>query len=163
MSCRLFVLIAVSGLAVCGCRTEATVAMRQPIEMGPFTFVVERAYDDATASESRCGAIVVDLRLMDADGAKVHFDDFLNDMTEPALIVHPATSIVDRAGHRYTGWVRRVSGRDQWRATFPLSYEDNLLSEAKCSASRRAVDFSLTIRNPESRRGQRSRISIALG
>lgn len=162
MSRRPFVLVTVIGLAMCGCRTE-TGRMHQPIEMGPFTFVVERAYQDATASESRCGTIVVDLRLMDADGAKVHFDDFLNDMTEPALIVHPATAIVDRAGHRYTGWVSRVAGRDQWHATFPLSYEENLLSEAKCSESGHPADFSLTIRNPDSRRGQQSRVSMALG
>ena len=140
---------------------DTTKAMHDPIEMGPFTFAIERAYDE---SSSPCGAIVVDLRLQQSDGAKVHFDDFLNDNTGRALILHPAMELVGADGRRYLGWVTRVSGREEWSAEFQLVNDDGWSEGAeRCAASSHSSDFRLTIRNPDPRSGQPARVSMPLG
>lgn len=155
--------VVIVAMLLAGCRVESHRNLRQPIEMGPFTFMVERAYEDASASDDRCSTIVVAVRLHASERAKVHFDDFLNDNTSPKMILHPAAELVDREGHRYLGWARRVNGREDWQVSFPLSYEETPLSSATCAATRSPADFLLTINNPDARHGQPSRVSVALG
>ena len=132
------------------------------IEMGPFTFTVDRAYENRWATDDHCGAIVVALTLASSSHAKVHFDDFLNDSTTPKMMLHPAAELIDRDGHRYIGWTTRVAGREAWQTTFPLSYEETLVSDPTCAASQNPADFRLAITNPDVRRGQPRQVLVAL-
>ncbi len=139
-----------------------TARVGEPIDMGPFTFIVQRAYEDRWATEDRCGAIVLSLKLTASEHAKVHFDDFLNDNTTPKMVLHPAAELRDRAGHRYIGWATRVEGRADWQVVFPLSYEETIMSDPTCAATKAPADFQLAIANPDVRSGQPRQVVVAL-
>lgn len=153
--------VALVAVLLAACTHNARVG--EPIEMGPFTFVVQRAYEDRWATEDRCSAIVISLTLTASNHAKVHFDDFLNDSATPKMILHPIAELVDRDGNRYIGWATRVAGRRDWQMVFPLSFEKTIMSDPTCAASRNPADFRVSIRNPDVRSGQPRQVSVALG
>ena len=147
-------------VAISGCRLETERAMHETIAMGPFTFVVEGARKEP---RSPCDAIIVDLRLQESSGAKVHFDEFLNDTASRKMISFPNVAIVDRRGHRFTGWVSRVSGRESWRAEFHPDEGKPWADRPTVCGSWSPPDFRLTINNPDRRKGQSLRVRVPLG
>jgi hypothetical protein len=154
------------GLFLCACTPETEYKMGQPIEMGPFTFVIEHAYERLSAfpnGDPRM-EIFVDLRLDAAVGAKVKLDEFLNDTAgERGMIIHPHVEIRDKDGQSFMGWVRRVSGRQLWRAEFALVDDAEGVASAPRYLHRRASDFRLVIDNPDRRSGQSKRAAVMLG
>lgn len=149
-----------------GCGQEAEYKMGQSIEMGPFAFVVENAYERVSTFSGGDPKIeiVVDLRLDVATGAKVKFDDFLNDTADRSrMIIHPKVEIRDRDGHAFIGMVQRVSGREEWRALFLLIDDVGGTPTARKYLDRRAGDFRLIITNPDRRERQPARAAVALG
>ena len=153
-------------LLLCGCSQEAEYKVGQTIEMGPFAFVVEDAYERVSSyntGEPKI-EIFVDLRLDAATGAKVKFDEFLNDTAAPrGMIIYPNMEIWDRDGRKFQGMVHRVSGRERWQAEFPLVDDDGGPSTARQYVNRRAADFRLIIKNPDRREGQPGRVTVVLG
>jgi hypothetical protein len=153
-------------LFLCACTPETEYKMGEPIEMGPFTFVVEDAYEKLAAfpnGDPRM-EIFVDLRLDAAAGAKVKLDEFLNDTAgDRGMIIHPHVEIRDKDGQSFMGWVRRISGRQLWRAEFPLVDDAGGVDSAQHYLDRRASDFRLVIDNPDRRSGQSSRAAVMLG
>jgi hypothetical protein len=138
----------------------------QTIEMGPFVFVVEDAYERVSSyntGEPKID-ILVDLRLDAATGAKIKFDEFLNDTAPPrGMIIYPNMEIWDGDGRKFQGMVHRVSGREHWQAEFPLVDDDGGPSTARQYVNRRAADFRLIIKNPDKREGQPGRVAVVLG
>jgi hypothetical protein len=153
-------------LVLCACTPETEYEMGEPIEMGPFTFVIEQAYERLSAfpnGDPRM-EILVDLRLDAAAGAKVKLDEFLNDTAgDRGMIIHPHVEIRDKDGQSFMGWVRRLSGRQLWRAEFPLVDDAGGVESASLYLHRRAGDFRLVIDNPDRRSGQSSRAAVMLG
>jgi hypothetical protein len=151
-------------LLLCGCSQETEYKVGQTIEMGPFAFVIEDAYERVSSYNTGDPKIeiLVDLRLDAATGAKVKFDEFLNDTAgQRGMIIYPHMEIRDQDGRKFLGMVHRVSGRERWQAEFPLV--DDGPSTARQYVNRRAADFRLIIKNPDRREGQPSRVKIALG
>lgn len=153
-------------LLACGCSQETEYKVGQTIVMGPFAFVVEKAYERVSSYNTGDPKIeiLVDLRLDAATGAKVKFDEFLNDTAAPrGMIIYPHMEIRDKDGRKFLGMVHRVSGRKHWQAEFLLVDDDGGPSTARQYVNRRAADFRLIIKNPDRREGQPSRVKIALG
>ncbi len=150
---------------VCACSQEAEYKIGQTIEMGPFAFVVEDAYEQLSSFSGGDPKIeiFVDLRLDAANGAKVKFDDFLNDTVERRMIIHPSLEIRDQRGRKFLGLVNRVSGRERWRAEFLLVDDLGGTESAQKYLDLRAADFRLIIKNPDRREGQPSRAAVTLG
>ena len=153
-------------LLVGGCSQETEYKVGQTIEMGPFAFVVEDAYERVSSFNTGDPKIeiLVDLRLDAATGAKVKFDEFLNDTAgDRGMIIYPNMEIRDGDGRTFLGMVRRVSGRERWQAEFLLVDDDGGPSTARHYVNRRAADFRLLIKNPDRREGQPGRVVVALG
>ena len=147
------------------CSRETEYKIGQTIEMGPFAFVVEEAYERLSSFSGGDPKmeILVELRLVAAAGAKVKFDEFLNDTAgQRRMIIYPHVEIRDKDGHKFLGWVSRISGRDYWRAAFSL-VDDVGVESARQYLDRRAADFYLLIDNPDRRPGQPSRVAVTLG
>lgn len=154
------VALVTAGLAPAGCGTaETEFAMGDWIELGPFTFTVERASDrlqPATSGRPRVRVVSVHLRV-DSDrsaAAKIKFDDFLNDMVDRGMVAFPAAKLVDREGHEFDGLVRRVSGRTRWRIDFDLLVPRLGMRSSESFVDLRAADLRLHIRNLDHRSGQ---------
>ena len=166
MARRLGLISWLLALLLYGCSQETEYKVGQTIEMGPFAFVVEEAYERVSSfntGEPKI-EIFVDLRLDAATGAKVKFDEFLNDTAAPrGMIIYPNMEIWDKDGHKFMGMVRRISGRERWQAEFLLVDDDGGTSTARQYVNRRAADFRLIIKNPDRREGQPGRVAVALG
>lgn len=153
-------------LLVWGCGQETEYKLGQTIKMGPFAFVVEDAYERVSSFNTGDPKIeiLVDLRLDAATGAKVKFDEFLNDTAaDHGMIIYPHMEIRDKDGRTFLGMVRRISGRERWQAEFLLVDDVGGTSTARQYVDRRAADFRLIIENPDRREGQPGRVVIALG
>jgi len=153
-------------LLLCGCSQETEYKVGQTIEMGPFAFVVEHAHKRVSSFNTGDPKIeiLVDLRLDAATGAKVKFDEFLNDTAgQRGMIIYPHMEIWDRDGRKFLGMVRRISGREHWRAEFLLVDDVGGPGTARQYVNHRAADFRLIIKNPDRREGQPGRVAVALG
>lgn len=168
---RLLVTLFVFILWACSQPTEYQ--MGQAVEMGPFAFTVESASEKKPSFSKSRGdkarryykTILVDFELDPgrSSGAKVKFDDFLNDTAgETGMFVKPLVKIVDREGRKFDGLVYRVSGREHWRAEFALVVPRRGTKSAQDYLDRQVSDFRLLIENPDRREGQPRQVSIRL-
>jgi hypothetical protein len=152
-------------------RTEER-ALREAISMGPWTFDVERA---SASTDVRGGGkwrrIRVHLRLHNhREQHEPAFDAFLNGGGRGDYIVFPRFDLRDAEGTRFETLLlsaSRGSSSEQWTADFVLVPADapamaNSSELAQPFLDRDPEDFRLVIRNPDRRRGQPGRVSIAL-
>ncbi len=158
--------------------------MGQAIEMGPFTFKVEKATaftDDQTYDDARRVVQVIFKLLEQESNSKADFGYFLSDRGDGqgrpsfTMFTHPHVTIEDDHGHSFNTdvrndkHVRRDTG--SWYADFYLYLWSNWVSDAveeKEQAFGRAHlemqpgDFRLTITNPDPEEGQPRAVSIQL-
>lgn len=149
------------------CSQATEYQMGQAIEMGPFTFSVERASEKMSSLSKgpRSKTILVDFELDPerSSGAKVKFDDFLNNTAgETGMFIKPLVKVVDHEGQEFLGLLYRVSGRKRWRAEFMLVVPRRGTKSAQDYLDRPMSDFRLLIENPGRRDGQPRRVSLRL-
>ena len=159
-------------IAACGVAEE--IAMRQPIEMGPWKFEVSRA-DDRT--ESRGGQqlkiVTVELKLHNYEQRHSKpFDEFLNGRTPGAMMSFPHLRLEDARSTSFDGLLIPVSGgslrSQEWRAEFvlvPSSATDPMADPAGQAAKyldTRVSDLKLILDNPDRQAGQPGRVLVPL-
>jgi len=156
-----------------GCAAAAEdVAMRQPIQMGPWTFEVQSATE---RNESRGGRQVmivsIDLKLHNyMERHEQPFDDFLNGHTAGSIMSFPHIELEDPSGVQFDGWLVPLSGgslrSEGWRAEFPLAPSSapggNTADLVAKYLDTRLSDLRIVIDNPDRRGGQPARVSVRL-
>ncbi len=159
-------------LSALACSGGKEYQKREPIEMGPFVFSVERASQSVSSGGIKEIHVVLELHNYE-ERFNPTFDDALNDNRPGSMIAFPRAQIVDREGNSFDGWVTPRAGGSRrsrrWEAKFPLVYpsaRESLAMGAQESAAkyvdRKPEDFRLVIKNPDRRRGQPGRIWVQL-
>ena len=159
-------------LPALGCSRGPEGQLLQPIEMGPFVFVVERT-KQAVDPFSGIKEIGVVVRLVNFEQRfNPSFDDAFNGRSRGSMMSFPRMSIEDHDGNRFDGWMTPTSGgrrSERWEVTFGLHdgpFNDSEGEVARESGpkyvDREPHDFRLLIRNPDPRPGQPTRIWIQL-
>jgi hypothetical protein len=176
------VTMSAAGLILISCALEEEYGLRQPIEMGPWTFEVQRATEriESGSGGNRSKRITLFLKLHNyRERHRKPFDDFLNGTSKPSIAAMPSFSmprlhLVDGEGNEFDGWVSPMSGgsmrSEHWQAHFVLismSMRDILRAGEDTDLAAEHVDkhpsdFRLLIENPDVREGQPRRVSIQL-
>ena len=96
--------------------TEEQVGLNEPIEMGPWTFEVQRATEKIEGSSTRYKKITVSLKLHNyRERHQKPFDDFLNGTSKHSVnalpqISFPRLHVDDGEGNVFDGSVTPMSG-----------------------------------------------------
>jgi hypothetical protein len=154
---------ALAGVWLVGCSSTKRFELRQTIEMGPFSFRVERASSSVGYVSGRQQRVIeVDLWLLSGESES---DVDLGPFFSPGntLVSHPHIRIEDRHGHEFPGRVGVPAG-DHWPVSFQLAGRGGFSPAERERAEEIAEshlemgprDFRLFIRNPD-RRGQQPR------
>ncbi len=166
--CSFIILFSALPLLLLGCSGSQEVGFEEPIRMGPFEFQVERAF----RAPPRDGnpEIIVDFRLLaDESVAGVTFDDLMDNDVDAdgnrltAMFRPGYMGVVDSHGHYFVGLVHGRSGR--WWGQF-IIWELSLNDQETFDQVHRELpveDYTLTIKNPDPRKGQPLKVSIPLG
>ncbi len=156
------------GLLCLGCSTSEKYDLRQPIEMGPFTFRATGAYSHKPATGHP--KIIVDFSVRYGADASFEFADYFNDDVDSegtsknnARSILPRMStprmrVVDSHGHGFLGLVKGESGEF-------VIWNVQLRGQEKYDKSHADLepeDFRLLITNPYPQKGQPRRVSIQL-
>ena len=168
------------GLILISCVLEETYGLHQPIEMGPWTFEVQRATERIKGGSNPSKKIILFLKLHNyRERHRKPFDDFLNGTSKPSVkalpsISFPRLKLVDGEGNEFDGWISPTSGgsmrSEHWQAHFPLismSIRDILSADEDTDSAaehidKHLADFRLVIENPDVREDQPRRVSIQL-
>ena len=154
---------ALAGVSLVGCSSTKRYELGQTIEMGPFSFRVERASSKVGHESGRQRRVIeVDFWLLSGESdSGVALGPFFTPGN--ALVSHPHIKIEDRHGHEFPGRVDVRDG-DHWPVSFRLVGRGGFSPSERETAEEIAAshlemgprDFRLYIRNPD-RRGQQPR------
>lgn len=170
-------LTALAALGIAGCTTTESYEFGQPIEMGPWTFEVERVQDVSETDSyrgTRRKTVMVTLRLHNyTERHERTFDDFMNGRRPGGLISisFPKLELVHEDGATFLASLSPVSGgslrSERWQAQAWLIPDNvGIMADGSELAERYAdtslSDLALVIDNPDRRSGQPRRVVIAL-
>ncbi len=154
------------------CRAEKEFAMRQPIEMGPWTFEVQSATErDESRGGRQVKIVSIELKLHNyKERHEKPFDDFLNGHTPSSIMAFPHLELEDASGAQFDGWLVPLTGgslrSSLWRAEFPLvpssTSDGNTADLAAKYLDTRLSDLRIAIDNPDRRGGQAERVLVPL-
>ena len=162
-------------LGISGCSTTEPYEFGQPIEMGPWSFEVERVRDrvETRSDGHRQKVVTLTLRLHNyTERHETTFDDFMNDRRSGGLmsISFPKLELVHADGATFVASLSPVSAgslrSERWQAQAWLLPDNagirnwNELWERYADAP--LSDLVLAIANPDRRSGQPNRVVIAL-
>jgi len=163
--------LAACAMAGCG-TTQREFAMRQPIEMGPWTFEVQSATERRESSGGQQIKMVsIELKLHNyRERHAKPFDEFLNGHSPGSIMAFPNMKLEDEAGTRFDGWLVPLSGgnlrSETWRAEFPLvpssAPDDNTAERAAMYLDTRLPDLRVVIDNPDRRGDQPDSVAVRL-
>lgn len=154
--------------------TEEQVGMNEPIEMGPWTFEVNRANAQVEMrGNTPYKKVTVTLKLHNyRERHEKTFDDFLNGTSPGSMMAFPKLHLVDEVGTRFSAeLVSPMSGgslrSERWRAgfllvPFSLSFNTNASESAAEYLDKEPSDFRLVFKNPDRRGTQPARVSVQL-
>ena len=168
-------LSALAALSIAGCSTTESYELGQSIEMGPWTFEVERVRDivDTQSDGHRQKMVTVTLRLHNyTERYEATFDDFLNGRRPGGMIPisFPKLKLMHEDGATFVASVRPVSAgslqSERWQAQAWL-LPDNAGIRNWNELWNRYADASLSelvlmIDNPDRRSGQPRQVTITL-
>ncbi len=162
-------------LTAASCSSQEHYALGQAINMGPWSFEVERVRETVESNAYRRQKIVdLTLRLHNyTERHETNFDDFLNGSRSGALmsVSFPKLELEHSDGATFLGSVSPSSGgslrSERWRARVWLIPDNaGLLADAGNLARRYAdtplSEFTLVIENPNRLSGQPRRVRVAL-
>ncbi len=167
-------LSALAALSIAGCSTTESYELGQPIEMGPWTFEVERVQDRVSTHSDGHRQKIVTLTLRLHNYTERHertFDDFMNATRSGLMsISFPKLKLVHEDGATFVASVSPVSAgslrSERWQAQSWLLPDNagirnwNELWERYADAP--LSELVLVIDNPDRRSGQPRKASVRL-
>ena len=171
-------LIALAFVGIAGCSTTEFYELGQPIEMGPWAFEVERAWEQVQTKGAglRIKTITVTIRLHNYK--ERHEEPFDTFMMRPGsgiggMFMKPIFRLVDKEGTGFEAILTPRSGgslrSERWQAVFelvPLDMRSALSADAADLAARhldtRLSELAVEIDNPDRRSGQPRRVVVPL-
>jgi hypothetical protein len=152
-------------LLLSGCAGTEDYALNDTIEMGPWSFRVQRASTRVESGGTNpFMRVVVSLSIEDFSGeVGQSFDDFLNGARPGSPFTNPRFRLVDDQGGSFEGLV--IGKGSRWTAEFALIPSSVGIADASRAAEfldREPGDFRLVINNPDRRSGQPARVSVQL-
>ncbi len=158
-----------------GCTVEREGGIGEPIEMGPWRFEVERAFDiiESDGSGGPYKFVTVELKLHNyQERHEKPFDDFLNGYRRGAFIAFPKINLMDKDGTSFDGWAIPDSGgslrSERWTVRFrlvPSSMVSIMQSDSDLAPKyldTELSDLRMVITNPDRRTGQPGTLSVRL-
>ena len=167
-------LTAIATVGIAGCSATESYEFGQPIEMGPWSFEVERVQDVVETDSwrgTRRKVVTVTFRLHNyTERYERTFGDFMDD-NGPGMISFPNAKLVHEDGAEFIPLFSAVSGgnlrSERWRARATLipvnvgiTTDTGPLAEGYADAP--LSDLVLVIDNPDRRSGQPRKISVRL-